>query len=82
MSNGLDHKFKVGERVLVKKPHDTREPPSWIGMMDKYDGGVFIVIEIKPWIKLSGTFDLSFNPAWLKSVDWFIKHKKRMLNGY
>jgi hypothetical protein len=60
-----EHKFKVGDRVRVRKPKDD---PAWIDcMMDAYDGSIYVIRE-----ECEGRFLLhhcgewKFRPEWLE----------------
>lgn len=43
----METKFKVGDKVLITKPKDTKtDGLIWFPKMDKYDGEVFVVKDI------------------------------------
>ena len=61
-----EHKFKVGDRVMVRKPKET--DTGWVGsLMDKLDGCVFAVVEAgHVFVHLEGCGNFTFRHEWLE----------------
>lgn len=64
-------KIYKGDVVVVHKPLDVLEHPTWVQEMDRYDGKKFVVssiFESNNTALLSGTGLFSFNINWLERV--------------
>ena len=64
-------KIYKGDVVVVHKPLDVLEHPTWVPEMDRYDGKKFVVssiFESNNTALLSGTGLFSFNINWLERV--------------
>lgn len=57
--------FKPGDRVLVAKPHDVHEAPSWTGSMDRFAGKTCTVSVLSRWVELIEGLSYNFSPRWL-----------------
>lgn len=73
----IEHRFKVGDKVTVKKPSDTRGKFCWFKGMDCFDG---TVQEVEGIIEAYGFITFkddehawSFDPAWLKPAQEPVK---------
>jgi hypothetical protein len=62
-----DGKFKVGDKVKVKKPVNVYENPCWDRNMDKYDGGEYVIRYKSGWILLEGCVGRTLNHSRLSS---------------
>lgn len=65
------NKISKGDVVVVHKPLDVWEHPTWVPEMDRYDGKKFVVssiFESNHTALLSGTGLFSFNINWLQPV--------------
>lgn len=64
-------KIYKGDVVVVHKPLDVLEHPTWVPKMDRYDGKKFVVssiFESNNTALLSGTGLFYFNINWLEQV--------------
>jgi hypothetical protein len=65
-------KFKVGDRVRVRKPADVMQKPWWTEGMDRFDGSLHRIRELVTDygnFKLVGAGNYQFHPDWLGKVD-------------
>ena len=69
-------KFKTGDVVIVKKPKDVYEWPSWVDGMDVFDGTIQTLSDYKLWeggevaFRFEGDEDYYiFNTKWFIPYD-------------
>lgn len=60
--------FKVGQKVRISKPNNTRENPGWVPDMDCLVGGVYLIDRITKsgYLQVQGW---SFLPSWVTLVE-------------
>jgi hypothetical protein len=68
-------KFEVGDRVLVRKPANVMQGPTWASGMDLFDGSLQRIRELVAdggrcgYFKLVKAGNYLFHPDWLEKVD-------------
>lgn len=64
-------KFKVGDKVRIKKPVDTSEGPAWVDGMGECDGKTAVVCgRFGYWYYLQG-HAYQFDERWLSKANTF-----------
>lgn len=63
-------KFKKGDKVIIYRPEDTSERPTWIGEMNRFHGTERTIIGYNSagFFQIEGTHYI-FNDNWAELVD-------------
>lgn len=62
-------KFNIGDRVIIYRPEDISERPTWIGDMDRFHGmeGTIVYYNSSGFFQIEGTHYI-FNDNWAELV--------------
>ena len=75
-------KFKSGDVVIVKKPKNVSEWPSWVGGMDVFDGTVQTLSDYKLWEEGEVAFRFDGDEdCYIFITKWFIPYDDTPFEG-